>query len=117
VNKEEGADCYDFNLKQEVRILDNADAILTVGEFPKAGVSEWTSETTLTCTWTASLGEVGESPVYTVETGAGSETMNADDLADGSITLGTSSGVLWLSICPSSDVNCKRHGQYLKSGE
>ena len=109
MNKENGADCYDFNLQQEVQILDNADAILAVGEFPKAGAFEWTSENTGTCTWSALLGEVAESPVYTVDTGAGSETMNADELADGVVTLGTSSGVLWLSICPSTDVDCKKY--------
>jgi hypothetical protein len=120
VNKDPGADCYDFNFKEQqrqIQILDNADAILTVGEFPEAGVSEWTSETTVTCTWTASLGEVAESPVYTVKIGGNSETMNADDLADGEVILGTKGGVLWLSICPSTDVDCRKHGQYLKPGE
>ena len=110
-NGETGADCYDLNFKQDVQILDNADAILTVGEFPKAGVWEWTSEDTGTCTWSASLGEIGESPVYTVETVTGSETMNADELADGVVMLAGSSGTLWLSICPSRDVDCKKYEQ------
>jgi len=110
VNKENGADCYDLNFKQEVQILDNADAILAVGEFPKAGVFEWTSENAGTCAWTASFGEVSESPVYTVKTVTGSETMNADELADGVVTLAGSSGSLWLSICP-GDVDCKKYEQ------
>jgi hypothetical protein len=121
VHKDPGADCYDFNFKQQqrqIQILDNADAILAVGEFPEAGVPEWTSATTVTCTWTASLSQVfGESPVYTVKIGGSSETMNADDLADGEVALGTDSGVIWLATCPSSDVSCKRYGQFLKSGE
>jgi hypothetical protein len=104
-----GPDCYDSNFEQDVQVLDNADAILTVGEFPEAGVWEWTGEDTGTCTWSASLGEVGESPVYTVETVAGSETMNADELADGVVAIAGESGSLWVSICPSKDVNCKKY--------
>jgi hypothetical protein len=112
VNKDPGADCYDYTFKnKDVQILDNAGAILTVGEFPQAGVFEWDSETTGTCTWTTSLGVVGASPVYTVKTGVGSETMNADELADGLVNLGAKSGAFgygWLSICP-GDVDCKKY--------
>jgi hypothetical protein len=106
VNRDPGTHCYDLNFKQDIEILDNADAILVVGEFPQAGAWEWTGEDAGTCIWTASLGEVGESPVYTVKTVAGSETMNADELADGVVTLAGKSGSLWVSICR-KDPDCK----------
>lgn len=81
-----------------------------MGEFPKAGVWEWTSASTGTCTWTTTLSNLTDSPVYVIKTAIGKSTFNASDVADGAVISGES-GTLWETICPSSDVDCKRYGK------